>query len=179
LKLDPKNEEAKNFLALVQQKKQEADRKAAQTVQKTTPAATTKRQTAALHSNPSIPPAINPPKIVPPPPPVASKTEGVNFEFEHSFPSGSLYIYLGDKLIYQGELTGTEKKVLMFHNYHGKLTGSLQLPAGDNKLRVHVVCKELHVSAYTESSKTVKEGQNYNLKIKYSKDSKTLEVRWS
>jgi hypothetical protein len=100
----------------------------------------------------------------------------VDFEFEHGFPSGFFYIFTDDKLAFEGSLSGEKKKVFIFKNYKGKLSGSLKIPAGKTSLLVHVVCREKGVSASKRITLNVVGNAHYNLRIKYLKSPKELEL---
>jgi hypothetical protein len=166
LKTDPSNTDAKKMLDLVQQKKTADEKKKSQPppVQ----AAQNREARPAIKVHKPVEPVPEPPK-----------TTTVNFEFEHGFPSGSVYIFTNEKLAYEGTLSGEEKKVLMFRNYKGKLTGSFQVPVGDTTLLVHVVCKEKDVSASRKLTVHIDEsGQVHSLRIKYVKSPKSLDLQW-
>jgi serine/threonine protein kinase len=169
LKIDPSNEDARKLLKLVQEKKLEGERK------KAPPATPIAAQPLAAK-----PIAKNRKAVEPVPEVINAKTATVNFEFEHGFPSGSVYIFTNEKLAYEGALSGEEKKVLMFRNYKGKLTGSFQVPLGETVLLVHVVCKEKDVSASQKLTVHVTSAdQAHSLRIKYLKSPKQLDLQWT
>ncbi len=176
--LDPHNQDAKKFLELVVEKKALEEQK-------------------KLEPPPSAPPpppveVVKTPKVIALPQPKIEhvnpvtlqplpeiKLASVDFEFEHGFPSGSFYIFTNDKLAFEGSLSGEKKKVLMFKNYKGKLTGSLQVPVGQTNVLVHVVCREKSVSASKKITVNVKENGKHNLRIKYLKSPKQLDLMWT
>ncbi len=172
LRMNPENEEARKLLELVQTKKQEEEekKKAAETPPVVPP--------VAVQTTPpkKPPPVVTPPKVIPEP----EKKTLVDFEFEHGFPSGSFYLFLNEKLLFEGSLSGEEKKVLMFRNYKGKLTGSFELPVGEHELLAHVVCKEKDVSASKKIKiKVLERPLPHSLRIRYIKNPKQLELKWS
>jgi serine/threonine protein kinase len=173
LQIDPGYEDATKFLQLVEQKKKE------------------KEEEQAKLSEP--PPHQEPPKIVQPhpteqssspaPQPVAPVVkpsvtpapagDETRFQFEHSLPSGILYIYAGEQVLFAGPFSGTKQKFLMITRYKGQLSGSFRIPSGTSKLRVHLMCKELGVSAYKE----IEIMPEKVFKITYT--AKELQVRWT
>jgi serine/threonine protein kinase len=172
LQNDPSNEDARKLLELVQEKKQIEEKK--------------KSEPAAPQTIPIAQVPLRPPKVVKPvEQPItvdlapAVKMAAVDFDFEHGFPSGSVYIFTNEKLAFEGSLSGEEKKVLIFRNYKGKLSGSLKIPVGETNILVHVVCKEKSVSASKRITVNVTESsQPHSLHIKYLKSPKQLELKW-
>jgi Protein kinase domain len=177
LTTDPANEDARKLLELVQEKIAIEEKK------KSEPVAQNPLQTIPAARIPLRPPV----KVIKPAEepitvdlaPAAVKMAAVDFDFEHGFPSGSVYIFTNEKLAFEGSLSGEEKKVLIFRNYKGKLTGSLKIPVGETNILVHVVCKEKSVSASKRITVNVTEsGQPHSLHIKYLKSPKQLELKW-
>ncbi|MCI0416904.1 serine/threonine protein kinase, partial [bacterium] len=173
VRLDPQNQDAKKFLELVVEKKALEEKK-------------------KLEPLPPTPvDIVQTPKPAPPKPKIQQvtpvtlqplpeiKLASLDFEFEHGFPSGSFYIFTNDKLAFEGSLSGEKKKVLIFRNYKGKLTGSLQVPVGQTNVLVHVVCREKGVSASKRITVNVKENGQHSLRIKYNKSPKQLELTWT
>jgi hypothetical protein len=109
---------------------------------------------------------------------VAEKNARINFEFEHSFPSGTFYIYSNGKLAFQSELSAKKKRILVFPDYIGRLSGSVIIPGGEIELRFHAVSQEVGVSVEKRLRLKVSEGQSKNLRVKFIKISKQLEIRW-
>jgi hypothetical protein len=87
-----------------------------------------------------------------------------------------LYIFTDEKLAFEGTLAAEKKKVLMFKNYKGKLSGSLKLPAGEANLLVHIVCREKSVSASKKIRVNVLGNAHHRLRIRYLKSPKQLEL---
>lgn len=178
LKIDPSYDDAAKFLELVQQKKQELAQAQAQTQIKATqppphmdPPKSTPVQPVQQTSTPTSQPVT--PVVTAPVPVQTPAANETRFHFEHSLPSGILYVYSGDKIIYAGPFTGTKQRFLMITRYKGQMDGTFKIPSGTSKLRVHLICKELGVSAYKE----IETVAGKSLKITYS--AKELEVRWT
>lgn len=108
----------------------------------------------------------------------AEKNGRINFEFEHSFPSGTFYIYSNGKLAFQGVLSAKKKRILVFPDYIGRLSGSVTVPKGEIELRLQAVSQEVGVSVEKRLHLQLTEGQSKNLKVKFIKISKQLETRW-
>ena len=172
LKLDPQNQDARKFLALVVEKKEIEQQK------KLEPPPPVPEEPVEKVRSKAVEPKVVTPVEVPPAIPEI-KTASVEFEFEHGFPSGIFYIFANDKLAFEGDLSGEKRKVLIFQNYKGKLAGSLELPVGETNLLVHVVCREKGVSASKRITVKVQENKQYNLQIKYLKTPKQLELSWT
>jgi len=170
LEMDPANEDARKFLELVEQKKSFEEKQKLDPAPDSIPAAQAPPRPATKGAKPALQPM--PAELEP------VKTTPVEFEFEHGFPSGSMYIFANEKLAFEGSLSGEEKKVLMFRNYKGKLTGTLQVPLGETILLVHVVCMEKGISASKRITVNVTDG-HHSLSIKYLKSPKQLELKWT
>jgi serine/threonine-protein kinase len=172
LRLDPQNEDARKFLELVEEKKATEEQK-----QLEPPLPQPRELVKKPKPVPVVSeiPQLDPANLQPAP---EIKTAVVHFEFEHNFPSGSFYIFTNEKLVFEGRLASEKKKVLMFTSYEGKLVGSLDLPVGQTKLLVHVVCREKEISASKHMTVNVTEGTRHSLKIKYSKSPEQLELSW-
>ena len=165
LRLDPQNLDAKKFRDLMVEKKAMEEKK--------------KLEPVPVEAEKPIPkPQPLPPVTVTHLAPAVTMGS-LDFEFEHGFPSGSFYIFADDKLAFEGSLTGEKKQVLMFKNYKGKLSGTLQIPVGETNLLVHVVCREKGVSASKKITVNVKENMVHILHIKYLKSPKKLELTWT
>jgi serine/threonine protein kinase len=173
LATDPNNEDARKLMELVEEKKTIEAKKKAEPPPPAMeiPVAKTPVRPIVKVTKPEQPIIVD---MAPP-----EKLAAVDFEFEHGFPSGSVYIFTNEKLAFEGSLSGEEKKVLIFRNYKGKLTGSLKVPVGETNILVHVVCKEKSVSASKRITVQVTEsGQPHSLRIKYLKTPKQLELKW-
>jgi serine/threonine protein kinase len=168
LQMDPKNDDARKFLELVRQKKIAEEKKTSDSATVFIPSPQAPRPSTSAKKSQTLPLTVD---VAP------ARTAAVDFEFEHGFPSGSVYIFTNEKLAFEGSLSGEEKKVLMFRNYKGKLTGSLQVPLGETILLVHVVCREKNVSASRKITVNITEA-GHSLRIKYLKASKQLELKW-
>ncbi len=173
LLLDPQNHDARKFLDLVVEKKAMDEKKK---LESPSPAPV---EVTAVPKSPANRPKITPavPLNIEAAPEV--KTGSMDFEFEHGFPSGAFYIFTNDKLAFEGNLEVEKKKVLIFRSDKGKLSGSLKMPVGETNLLVHVVCREKGVSASKKITVNVRENVRYNLRIKYLKSPKQLELTWS
>lgn len=174
LGLDPKNQDAKKFLDLVVEKKAMEEQKKLEPPPSSLPVEPAQAPRVKQVVQPSV---AAPVEVQPVEPEV--KTASVDFEFEHGFPSGSIYIFTNDKLAFEGNLSGEKKKVLIFQNYKGKLAGSLKVPVGEIRLLVHVVCREKGVSASKRITVNLKENTQYSLRIKYLKSPKKLDLSWT
>ena len=167
LAIDPNHEEAKKYLELVKTKQESEEKK--------------KQAPLNVRRNPAL--ASQKPKIQAQEPPAPSapeiKTERVQFELEHTFPSGKFSLYHDGKLIYQTILSGKEKKVLMIRTYSGKVTGFVDLPVGKSTLGLSLICKELGVSVYKTLKTDLKEGAARVLKLRYVKATKQLDAKWT
>jgi tetratricopeptide (TPR) repeat protein len=197
LALDPQNESAQKYLELIEKKKSLSQLRS----QKARPANFKENGTPVKQEAPNVPKKIpggktsnaggyspantsttpgqaivasGTPKIEA----TLSKTGRINFEFEHSFPSGTFYIYSNDKLLYEGALSAKKKRVLMFPDYTGTLSGSLSVPGGEVDLRLQAVSPDYGISVEKRLQASIKEGQSKNLRIKFIKISKQLEIRW-
>lgn len=169
LQIDPGYEDANKFLQLVEQKKKEK-------AEQTRPSEPTPHQEQPKMVQQSDLGAQNAQPVAPVVKPTVTQVPAANetrFLFEHSLPSGILYIYAGQKTIFAGPFSGTKQRFLMITRYKGQLDGSFRIPAGTTRLRVHIVCKELGVSALKEIEITPQKV----LKITYS--AKELQVRWT
>lgn len=173
LRLDPENHDAKKFLDLVVEKKEMEIKKNAQ------PAPALQPPPVKITDSPRIKTEI-PQKA---PVPVAQvdpvpevKLGSVDFEFDHGFSTGSFYIFTDEKLAFEGALSAEKKKVLLFKNYKGKLSGSLKIPVGEANLLVHIVCREKGISASKKITVNVRENIHYKLQIKYLKSPRQLEL---
>jgi hypothetical protein len=174
--LDPQNPDARKFLDLVVEKKAlEEKKKLEPPPPPPTPIEIVETPKPVVKPKPKIEP-LNPVTLQPLP---AIKLASVDFEFEHGFPSGSFYIFTNDKLAFEGSLSGEKKKVLIFRNYKGKLSGSLQVAVGKTNVLVHVVCREKGISASRKITVNVEENGQHNLRIKYLKSPKQLELTWT
>jgi serine/threonine protein kinase len=173
LVLSPSNPDAKKLLDLVEGKRALEQKKKFQPAPPPPAVVQSRRPLVAIKPKPS--PVL--PVTLQPAPPV--KTASVEFEFEHGFPSGSFYIFTNDKLAFEGNLSGEKKKVLIFQNYKGKLSGSLNVPLGKINFLVHVVCRERGVSASKRVTVNITETGPHNLRIKYLKSPKQLELKWT
>lgn len=174
LQIDPGYEDAAKFLELVEQKKKE---KLEQEQAKLNPPAppqeapkTEQIRANEPKANPTPQPVVPVIKSAETPAPAGDETR---FQFEHSLPSGILYVYAGDQTIFAGPFSGNKQKFLMITRYKGALTGSFRIPSGTAKLKLRVVCKELGVSASQEIDITPQKV----LKITYS--ARELEARWT
>jgi serine/threonine protein kinase len=174
--LDAQNPDAKKFLDLVVEKKALEEKKK---LEPPLPTPVQIVQTPKPVVQPKPKPKIEQVSPVTLQPVPEIKLASVDFEFEHGFPSGSFYIFTNDKLAFEGSLSGEKKKILIFRNYKGKLTGSLQLPVGQTNVLVHVVCREKSVSASKRIKVNVQENGQHNLRIKYLKSPKQLELTWT
>jgi serine/threonine protein kinase len=198
LALDPQNESAQKYLELIERKKtlsqlrvqkaKSVDLKDSRKLPKQEAPIDVKKIPKGKISNAGgYPPAkiSTIPKTESPvasgspkPQPAVAKAGRINFEFEHSFPSGTFYIYSNDKLLYEGALSAKKKRVLMFRDYTGTLSGSLSVPGGEVELRLQAVSREYGISVEKRLQARIKEGQSMNLRIKFIKISKQLEIRW-
>jgi hypothetical protein len=172
--LDPQNPDARKFLDLVVEKKALEEKKKLEPPPPT-PIEIVEAPKPVVKPKPKIEP-LNPVTLQPLP---EIKLAAIDFEFEHGFPSGSFYIFTNDKLAFEGSLSGEKKKVLIFRNYKGKLTGSLQVAVGKTNVLVHVVCREKGISASKKITVNVEENGQHNLRIKYLKSPKQLELTWT
>jgi len=171
LKIDPTNTDARKFLDLVKERQKKEQENSPEQPLPQGPVATpsVEQQPAHTESDRSASPAKK--EIL--------TGDNVSFEFEHAFPSGTLYIYQKDKLIFEGPLKAVKEKVLMIPVYRGKLTGKLKLPFGETKLVIRVICREQGVSAFKDSVAKLSEGVEKKMKIKYIKSSRQLEIKWT
>ena len=171
LRLDPRNDSAKKFLDLMIEKKAQEGKK------KSEPPPP---PPVVVAKAPPVKPVHEPaPAVVETPVEPVVKMGSVEFEFEHGFPSGIFYIFSNEKLAFEGNLSSEKKKVFIFKNYKGKLTGSFQLPAGETSLLVHIVCREKGISASKKINVSVHENGQHNLRIRYLKSPKKLELSWT
>lgn len=201
LETDPDNESAKKYLELIEKKRasRRGERRLTQqalpallkpanepSLKNTTtskPAGQKAKSTNTNHTpvqqlskNSKTSPVIvaKPPETVS----VAEKNGRINFEFEHSFPSGTFYIYSNGKLAFQGVLSAKKKRILVFPDYIGRLSGSVTVPKGEIELRLQAVSQEVGVSVEKRLHLQVTEGQSKKLRVKFIKISKQLETRW-
>lgn len=194
---DPENESAKKYLELIEKKKAFRHREkrltqgalpavlkpATEFSSKNTTISKPSGQTAKSNtsvqqlSKSDTAPTVNhvkPSEIIS----AAEKNGRINFEFEHSFPSGTFYIYSNGKLAFQGVLSAQKKRILVFPDYIGRLSGSVIVPKGEIELRLQAVSREVGVSVEKRLHLRVMEGQSKNLRVKFIKISKQLETRW-
>ena len=175
LRLDPKNQDAKKFLDLVIEKKEMEEKKNAEPpVSESVPVQIADSPRTKIKT-PPLAPAI----AVQADPVPEVKMGSIDFEFEHGFPTGSFYIFTDDKLAFEGILAAEKKRVLLFKNYKGKLSGSLNVPAGEANLLVHIVCREKGISASKKITVNVRENVQYKLQIKYLKSPKQLVLTFT
>jgi hypothetical protein len=198
LETDPDNESAKKYLELIEKKKTIRYNSRARNQQAALPAVLKpgteppmkkptkssptgrKSKSADTGQLPVQEPTKNTRVISPKTPETrAVQNEGrINFEFEHNFPSGNFYVYANGKLLYQGALSAKKKRVLVFTDYTGRLSGSMQVPTGELELRLQAISPEVGVSVEKRLRLNVAEGQAKNLWVKFIKISKQLETRW-
>lgn len=132
------------------------------------PAQSTKPKQPA---KPAMDPKSQQPTSVIPVPTVA-----VSFSMQHNFPSGSILIYAGDKLLTQSEFQGQEKKkLLVMKSYEGTWEKTLQIPIGEANLKIQVNSPEGQFSK--QVSTKFQEGMSYRIQIRYLKATKELEVK--
>ncbi|HLE17599.1 MAG TPA: hypothetical protein VI728_04855, partial [Syntrophales bacterium] len=170
LAIDPSHQEARKYLDLVKARK-ESEEKIRMT--KLDPG---KKTSSGTRADTNI---VEKRSKLPAPPVSKVKTETMQFELEHTLPSGTFSVFLGDKLIYQAVLAGTEKKILMFRSYKGRLTGSLELPVGQSTLGLRVVNKEFGISVFKKLSTRLEEGDSRVLKIRFLKATRELDAKWT
>lgn len=178
LRLDPQNPEAKKYIQLAQEKARQQTSAGSRKI-----APPTQPKPASQH--PAAPTQPQVAKTAPPPPSGKSsvktqaKESRIDFELEHPFPSGTFSIYLGEQLLYVGELSATSsKKLLLVPIRIGKLAGSVAAPAGHVELRMQIVCSEQGVKAEKKSAVDLQKGGISRARIKYITVSKQLEVKW-